>query len=335
MTSRGRLSRVVGLLLLIGCAVEAGTARAEGDPATTDLLLKALELRRQHRNEEALALYEQVFAVSPTPAVRAQRGLAEQALGRWMIAEEDLESALASDDPWVARKRASLDSARLVVREHLAWLRVDVDVPRAEVLLDGKPIAVGSEARVPAGTGTVEVRAEGFTPNVRPVSLAPSEHVHWTVTLAPLVAAVPPVAAPAPSEVPASSPPPPAATITPPVEAPRESRSIVPTLSLALGIAGVAGIATGSYFGARTFQDRSNERMHCIGGCTTVAANDYSDAQTSASISTVAIVAGAGLAVGGAALWFLGRSSPHTTGALQVTPVVGLGMNGLVLRGNL
>lgn len=335
MTSRGHFCRVVGVLLLIGWGVEAGTAWAAGDPETTDLLVRALELRRRHRNEEALALYEQAFTASPTPAVRAQRGLAEQALARWILAEEDLESALASDDPWVARNRASLDGARLVVREHLGWLRVDVDVPGAEVLLDGKPIPAATEARVLAGTGTVEVRAPGFAPNVRPISLAPSEHVHWSVSLAPLVAAVPPVAAPVTSELPASSPPPPAAIIEPPLDARAESRSIVPTLSLALGVVGVAGIATGSYFGARTFQDRSNERAHCIGGCTNVAANDYSDAETSATISTVAIIAGAGLAVSGAALWFFGRGSPHATGALQVTPVVGLGMNGLVLRGNL
>lgn len=333
MRSR-RFSWVSGWLLLVACGTDATLARAAGDQ-TADLLLRAFELRRQHRNEEALAVYEQAFALSPTPATRAQRGLAEQALARWRLAEQDLESALASEDPWVVRNRASLERARLAVGEHLAWLTVDVDVAGADVRLEGEPIPPRSETRVAAGVGVLEVRAAGHVPDVRRVSLAPSEHVHWSVTLAPLAAtAPPPVASPPPTTVPETVALPPIAAPTPPAEPSPKAGSGVPALPIALGVTGVVAVATGVYFGIRTFQDRNDQRAHCVGGCTEVAAKDYSDAQTSAAISTVAIVGGAGLVAGGGVLWLLGRSRAHTTSAVRVTPMLGPGMNGVVLRGS-
>ena len=82
---------LAAILLVFAQATFAPRARADDDDVTA-LLLRGFELRRQHRNEEALAAYEQAFALSPTPAVRAQRALAEQTLGHWVVAEGDSTS---------------------------------------------------------------------------------------------------------------------------------------------------------------------------------------------------------------------------------------------------
>jgi hypothetical protein len=333
----GRLAAV----LLFAHATYAPLARADGDDLTT-LLLRGFDLRRQHRNEEALAVYDQAFALSPTPAVRAQRALAEQSLGHWLVAERELDLALATDDPWVARNRESLDAARAIVSQHLAWLTVDVDVADADIRLDGEPLQRGIAARVVAGAGVLEVRAPGRVLDIRRVSFVPSEHVHKEIRLAPLVdpsfavsggraVTTPPATAVSPLD----------ATRTPsqsePVAPPPGERSAIPLLPITLGVLGLASIGVGTYFGIRTGQDKSDEIAACPAGrCTQAAANDYSDAQSSATASTVAFGVGAGLIAGGAVAWILERRSGHAaTRSLEIAPAFGVGMNGLVLRGSL
>ncbi len=337
----GRATARLTLVTLLGLAALAPPAHADGDDVAA-LLRRGFELRRQHRNEEALAAYDEAFALSPTPPVRAQRALAEQTLGHWIVAERELDLALATDDPWITRNRPSLEDARAVVRQHLAWLTVDVDVQDADIRLDGEPLPQGTAARVIAGAGVLEVRAPGCIPDIRRVFLAPSEHVRQQISLGSLVAPMlpPPVA-------PAAVPPPPGAgaieatpehapVLTSSVVPPPKERSAVPVVPIALGVAGIAGLATGTYFGVRTGQDKSNERAECVGGCTQAAANDYSDAQRSAAVSTAAFATGAACIAGGAIFWLLERGAPRGgKSSLDLVPAFGAGMNGLVLRGRL
>jgi hypothetical protein len=338
MRARARFAWLAGALALLSYAPSAG---ADGDDAAA-LLLRGFELRRDHRNEEALAVYEQAFALSPSPAVRAQRALAEQALGHWQTAERDLDLALATDDPWVERERVSLEKARAFVREHLAWLTVDVDAEGADIQFDGEPLSRAAAARVVAGVGVLEVRAAGRVPEFRRVSLAPSEHVHQQITLAPVAPAPIPQVAPLPvTAIPVEATSPrQAEVLAPPAASNTRDRSTVPPLPIALGILGIAGVATGAYFGVRTVADRNDLRTQCPASCTpatTTAGNkDYSNAQTSAAVSTVGIGAGLALVAAGGALWLLGRhGSRSTSSALQVAPAIGAGMTGVVLGGSL
>jgi hypothetical protein len=326
------LLRFAVLTALMPMLAYAPTSRADGEDAAA-LLLRGYALRREHRNEEALAVYAQAFALSPTPAVRAQKALAEQTLGHWLDAERDLDLSLATGDPWVERNRTSLEDARAVVRQHLAWLTVDVDVDGARILLDGEPLSQGREARVVAGMGVLEVRGPGRVPDIRRVSLAPSEHVHQRISLEPFLPASPPPVDSSPATTVPEPGPLPSEVVAPP---PPQARPAAPIVPLTLGALGIAGIATGTYFAFRTAQDKSNERAHCVGHCTPEAARDYSDAQTSAAVSTVAFGAGIAFVAGGAVLWFLGRGKAHgATSTLRVVPAIGVGMSGLVVHGSL
>jgi hypothetical protein len=342
MTTRSTFGRLAAVLVVFAQTTFGPHARADEDDVTA-LLLRGFELRRQHRNEEALAAYEQAFALSPTPAVRAQRALAEQTLGHWVVAEGDLDLALASDDPWVARNRAALEDARAVVQRHLAWVTVDVDVANADIRLDGEALPQGTAARVVAGVGILEVRAPGRIPDIRRVSVAPSEHVHQQIGLTPLVPPpLPPPVAASPAST--TSTPPELQAPSPPalvlVTAPK-NRSAVPVVPIAVGtlfVAGVAGIVTGAYYGIRSGQDKNAERAQCPtpGSCTQDGLNDYWDAQRNATASDVGFAAGITLLAGGAALWFFERTAPRTkkTGP-YLAPAVGMGMGGLVLHGSL
>jgi tetratricopeptide (TPR) repeat protein len=98
---------------LVSLAVMGGPAGAQ----TLDEHLRAgFALRQRGAEVEALARFEAAWALSATPRVAAQLGLAHQALGRWLEADRFLRLALAAaDDPWVVRNRASLTVALGVV----------------------------------------------------------------------------------------------------------------------------------------------------------------------------------------------------------------------------
>src|SRR5882757_6909692 len=86
---------VVALLSMLA----SGTARADDEA----LLRSGVELRRQGRNAEALAVFQEANGERPTPRAQAQIGLAHHALGQWVEAEIALEHALAIDtDAWIA-----------------------------------------------------------------------------------------------------------------------------------------------------------------------------------------------------------------------------------------
>src|SRR5258708_34500686 len=100
-----------------------GTARAEA--AVADLAIAhGVSLRREHRDTEALAEFRRAYAEAPTPRALAQIGLAEAALEQWVTAEVDLQRALASDDPWIAKHRQVLRLALNEIDAHLATLEV-------------------------------------------------------------------------------------------------------------------------------------------------------------------------------------------------------------------
>lgn len=82
-------------LFLLG----ASTASAQ-DAAVERAIDEGLALRQQSRDAEALAVFERAYAQHREPCLLAQVGFAEQALGRWRLAEEHLrEMQRAASDP--------------------------------------------------------------------------------------------------------------------------------------------------------------------------------------------------------------------------------------------
>jgi hypothetical protein len=290
---------------------------ADDDEASA-LLRQGVELRRVHRNAEALEVFTRALALSPTPVGLAQVALAEQSLGRWVEAEMGLRSALEHlDDPWIAKNRQALEEALEEVERHTARLTVDVDVADVTIVLDGRAIERGKEALVPAGAAILAVQARDYLPDIRRIELAPSDHAHLAIVLTPI-----PRADATPASLAPVVPPP-----APPLVLPERSptiRWLPPTL---MGI-GIAGIGVGSYFGVRTLQEKDarDALCHRVDGnllCQSGARTADADARSFATWSTMSFVVGAGLAAAGGIWWAIDASHPHSKAQawrLEVAP---------------
>jgi hypothetical protein len=167
MTSRGPI--------LAALCFSAAIARpSQSAPADQERIERGIELRRHGKDAEALEEFRRAYELQPTARAQAQMALAEQALGRWVEAERDLADALKKqDDPWIQKNQNALRAGLEEIAQHLASLQVEVDVPSAEVWIDGQfsaSVPPGS-LRVPAGNLRLELRAPGHPTLHRAIDL--------------------------------------------------------------------------------------------------------------------------------------------------------------------
>lgn len=171
------------LLVTASCAV----SNAWGQSQARSLLRQGVEARQRGRDDDALALFRQAYAQEQSANALAQIGLAEQALGRWVDAERHLREALAStEDRWIQRNRASLQSAYATVLRRVGRLEIHSNVRGAEVRVNGQhagALPLSEPLRVAAGTITLEVLADGYYPESRRVEVTPSTLSRETVEL--------------------------------------------------------------------------------------------------------------------------------------------------------
>ncbi len=145
--------------------------------------------------------------------ILAQIALAEQALGRFVVAEQHLLESLAAQDSWIELHRATLGSALLVIQSRLSWLEITSNAPAAELWLDDQPRKLASSPfRVAAGSHTLRLRSTLGTEQTRTVELGPGErHVYRlelveAPTAAPVLAPRAPVTEPIPRKRASSEP---------------------------------------------------------------------------------------------------------------------------------
>src|SRR5262249_41758587 len=152
-----------------------------------ELLQKGIELRRAGHDAEALDVFKRANELAPSPRARAQLGLAEQALGRWVAAEGDIAAALAvAGDPWIAKNHAVLERALTVVRDHVGQLLVMGTPADAVVLVNGErmgALPMAAPVTVAAGEVLVTVEARGFVSISRKVMVTAHQLVRETIDL--------------------------------------------------------------------------------------------------------------------------------------------------------
>lgn len=135
-SAQALLGLVCGALWLVPAA------SAQADALAQQPLREGLELRRAHKDQQALELFRHAYVDAPTPNLRAQIALAEQALGQWVDAEHDLFAALSEPDPWVQAHRTTLEQALKVIQAHLGSLEVLTNHAGVEVKLDGERLGI-------------------------------------------------------------------------------------------------------------------------------------------------------------------------------------------------
>jgi hypothetical protein len=315
---------------LIVAAVPVGARAQDTDDALTK---RALQLRREGRDAEALDLFRRAYGAAPTPRNLAQIALAEQALGRWIDAERDLVQALASaDDAWIGRTRATLERSLAAIREHLGSLDVTGGVPGAEVWVNGAQVGtlpLRAPLRVEAGSVVLEVRASGYTSVRRVTSVEPGGTAREPITLVPITAPTPtpePPVKPPPSAVPPAQP----APVTPPAP----DRTLRVASFVAFG-AGALGIGAGAFFGVRTLAVKSDRDAVCgassCGSPQGVALDG--DARSLALRSTVWFIAGGAAALTGVLLYWRSLPTPNAR-SVRLAPFVGPNHAGATLGGS-
>ena len=158
-----------------------------GDQNPDALIDAGVALREQGRDDLALLDFQKAYALAPTSHALAQIGLAEQALGIWLKAEQDVDEALKdTSDPWIEKNRTALAAALATIQTHLGTLEIRCDAQGAEVFVDGGSrgkLDPGSSIRVEAGTREVQVRAPGKYASSRSVIVPPGGVARETIAL--------------------------------------------------------------------------------------------------------------------------------------------------------
>lgn len=153
------------LALSLSVSLLAPGVFAQTDPSEA-LITHGVALRSAGHDDEALAEFTRAYELSHSPRAVAQMGFAEQALGRWLLADGHVRQALAaSGDPWVTRTRAVLEGALAEISRHLGRLEVRANIAGAEVFIENTRVAtlpMTEPARVLAGSNVIEVRAVGY-----------------------------------------------------------------------------------------------------------------------------------------------------------------------------
>jgi hypothetical protein len=192
------------------------------------LIREGVQLRREGRDRDALERFTRALAVRRSPRALGQAGLAAHSLGLWVDTERYLLSALeGSDDPWIAQNRATLDAMLAEAVSRLGTFELVGGAAGAEVRLSGQLLGTLPLApvRLVAGSFILEVRAPGFYPVSRPVTIPPQRMVRESLEMA----AIPVV----PQE--------PIVTIAPP---PQAAQAVVTTLAPQTPVAVAAPVAS-------------------------------------------------------------------------------------------
>lgn len=149
-------------------------AWAQGEDAEA-LIRRGVELRRSGQDEQALSSFEAALRAQDSPRARAQIGFALQALGRWVTAERSLlEASNAREDTWIRRHRPQIQASLQEIGRHLGSLTVTTNAPRAELVVDGFVLAtlpMSAPLRLPIGPATLTIRADGYVPMSRTVTI--------------------------------------------------------------------------------------------------------------------------------------------------------------------
>lgn len=221
------------------------------------------ELRRKGDNVRAFGYLQRAYDLSRTPRAEAQLGLCEEALGRFLEAEDHLTEALGSHDAWVDAKRQALEEARISGRKHLGNLKVTSAPPGTTVSVgDRPPQRLGSDGRLWTTPGPVNLTfaAEGYRRSSKAVTLTPGQEVTIEAGLMPFsstatgTATSPPALVPPTQPLagtasaghpPSSSPARPEAPPPPPKGQGEDDRRFWRITGLALGGAGAAMVGGG------------------------------------------------------------------------------------------
>jgi hypothetical protein len=143
-------------------------AAAVATDQADELTHRAVDSIKADRWAEAEDLLLRAWALKHSYDIAGNLGLAELGLRKWRLAAEHLSFALATFPAnGKPAHRELLIEKFAAAREHVGAVTIEVDVPGADVLVDGKSVGMAplaAPAFVDPGTHVIEARLAGRTP---------------------------------------------------------------------------------------------------------------------------------------------------------------------------
>lgn len=166
----------LAIVLALGCTEYAHaqpkqTEASAVDPAARDKSRAAFrkgvtQLRAQDYNG-ARTSFEEAYSLVQHPSILLNLGIARLKTGDPVLAEEDLTKFLSEDSGAAADELASARDALAEAKKQIGNLKLTVTPATAHVTIDGAGVTLRdgvSQTRHKAGSHTVSIDAEGFTP---------------------------------------------------------------------------------------------------------------------------------------------------------------------------
>jgi hypothetical protein len=319
-------------LVVLAALVIAPPAKADGSgekAAAEELFDQARQLMVQNRYGEACPKLVESLRLDPGVGTRLFLADCYEKSGRTASAWAEFREAAASAGQQhdgraaVAQRRAAALESRL--SRLVIVVGPDASIPGLEVRRDG--------VIVPAAEVGMAIPVD---PGIHAVQASAAAHATWSTTVQLPTSAgsvsvtIPLLAAATSPDAPAASGAPPPATATgsaaelpaTPPEAPAAT-STQRTVGIAIGAAGVVGIAFGAFAGlhALSTYNAATSSGECLpdNECNAAGKQARSDASGWAAASTVAFGVGAAALVGGAVLYFTSPSGGAST-SIGVAP---------------
>jgi hypothetical protein len=167
----------------------SSAALAANESAEVEALLKrGIQLRRDGADEDALAVFLEAEAKSPSSVrVLLHVATAAQAASKWVMADEYLEKASShQEDDYYQRYTNEIEEVRAATALRVGRFRVLGEPDGAEVILNGESIGtlpMETPKTIEAGSYVLEVTKPGFYALRRPIAVRGGVLTRETVEL--------------------------------------------------------------------------------------------------------------------------------------------------------
>lgn len=183
------VSRAIIGFALVSTLSSAGFAANES-PEVEALLKRGIQLRREGADEDALAVFLEAEAKSPSSVrVLLHVATAAQAASQWVVADEYLEKASShQDDEYYQRYATEIEEVRAATAQRVGHFRAVGEPDGAAVILNGEAIGhlpMDTPRAIEAGSYVLEVTKPGFYALRRPIAVRGGVLTRETVELNP------------------------------------------------------------------------------------------------------------------------------------------------------
>jgi hypothetical protein len=309
-------------VLLLAAPASAQQPDAREQQIARQLFDEGVALMKDGRYDAACTKLEGSLKHYPGIGTRGKLADCYEKLGKfvsaWTLWREVAQLSMRAGEP--TREQVASEHAK-ALEPKLSYVTVTVpgpnDVAGLVIKRNGQELdrsKIGQADPIDAGNVAFEISAPGKKPFTAQVTVAVAQSAKFEV----------PALENATSTV--TPPPPPGGDTTPIVPVETDSRSWQKPVGLGLAAVGVVGVGVGAFFGlsAKSTYDKAFEDGGgCDKGTKQCDANGQSsvdDARSKATISTIAVIAGAACLAGGAFLFFTAPSSSRSGVHVVPTP---------------